>query len=76
MSPLLANKFSALALTGNGQEHLTVTNAKGEFKFYGDIGGKAIVRAPGVDQTIPHLERTRNITLHPNKMANKAEAAR
>ena len=65
-----------VTLTGNGQEHLTVTNAKGEFEFYGDISGKAIVRAPGVNQTIPHLERTRSITLHPNKTANKAEVAR
>jgi hypothetical protein len=28
-----------VSLTGNGQERRTVTNAKGEFKFYGDIGG-------------------------------------
>lgn len=55
----------AVTLIESGNKHLTYTNAKGGFTFLGQINGKVIVRAPGITQTIPRVQSTRSITLHP-----------
>lgn len=60
-----AAAYKQVSLSESGKKHLTFTNAKGEFTFYGDISGKATVQAHGVTQVIPQLQSTRSITLHP-----------
>ena len=47
---------SQVALIEGTNKHLTYTNAKGEFKFLGDMKGKVTVQADDVSEIIPKLE--------------------
>ena len=56
---------SEVSMIESGRTHVTFTDAKGGFAFYGKMNGSAIVKAPGVTLAIHHLQSTQSIKLHP-----------
>ena len=60
-TPLPAKEVN---LEENGNVYRTFTNAKGEYSFFGNITGPAILKAEGVNpQFIPQRLQVNNITL-------------
>lgn len=46
-----------------GVTYRTFTNARGEYRVFGEISGPATVKADGVTQVVAHIQPNQNVDL-------------
>jgi hypothetical protein len=55
--------YTSVIMSRAGKDHFTITNAKGEFTFYGDKTGSARIRTLDIDRNIEQLETAGRLLL-------------